>query len=145
MVRGNTPLKQAEEHEQTFKDLKAAPTLTLPEISKLFHLYGHERKGIAKGVLTVVRLWVSGKGWHVMGTSEKMVAGVQTPYEKPQLLTEWTGRDQWHMVKLVSLIGFRISEKLSSENIWGFSTFNKLRNEDPKWWQLYPMEWGQDS
>lgn len=62
MIRGNTPLKQTEEHEQAFKDLKVAPTLTLPEISKLFHLYGHERKGIAKGVLTVVGLWVPGKG-----------------------------------------------------------------------------------
>lgn len=58
MVRGDTPLEWTVEHEQVFRNLKEAlvqaPILTLPNISKPFQLYVHERKDIAKGALTQI-------------------------------------------------------------------------------------------
>ena len=66
MTRGNTPLKWTKENEQAFKikrGLGTAPVLTLPDISKPFHQYVHERKGIAKGVLT-----------QALGPEERLIA-----------------------------------------------------------------------
>ncbi|KAG3278306.1 hypothetical protein H1C71_005194 [Ictidomys tridecemlineatus] len=53
---GSSPLAWTKENEESFKYLKKALVLvlalTLPDISKHFHLYVHEKRGIAKGVLT---------------------------------------------------------------------------------------------
>lgn len=49
-------MEWAEEHEQIFKDLQEIlvqePVLNFTDITKSFHIYIHERKGITTGDLT---------------------------------------------------------------------------------------------
>lgn len=52
------PLDWTEIEQQAFEGLKkalvSAPTLALPDVTKPFHLYISEVRGIAKGVLTKI-------------------------------------------------------------------------------------------
>ncbi|XP_060026124.1 uncharacterized protein LOC132531985 [Lagenorhynchus albirostris] len=55
-TKEQTPFKWTEEAEQSFQQIKtallSAPALGLPDVSKPFHLFVDESKGIAKAVLT---------------------------------------------------------------------------------------------
>ncbi|KAL0594468.1 LOW QUALITY PROTEIN: Gag-Pol polyprotein [Plecturocebus cupreus] len=55
-TRGNQPLTWTETEQRAFDKLKTTlttvPTLALPDISKPFWLFVHEKQGVAKGVLT---------------------------------------------------------------------------------------------
>jgi hypothetical protein len=56
VTKESEPFTWTEDQEKAFAEIKQAlllvPALGLPDITKPFHLFVDERKGIAKGVLT---------------------------------------------------------------------------------------------
>ena len=56
LTKNGGPFAWREKEQQAFEaikqDLVSVPTLGLPDVTKPFHLYVDEHKGVAKGVLT---------------------------------------------------------------------------------------------